>query len=52
MPEGFTPTEEQIAMANFFNGEAYTVNISALRDIYPGLLNFETWLRRTGWGQN
>lgn len=52
MPEGYTPTEEQIAMANFFNGEAYSVNISALRDIYPGLLNFETWLRRTGWGQN
>jgi uncharacterized protein YbjT (DUF2867 family) len=27
----------------------YQADIPALRAIYPGLLNFETWLQRTGW---
>jgi len=51
MPEGFTPDEEQVAMMNFFNGEAYTADIPALRAKHPGLLDFEAWVRKTGWGK-
>ncbi len=47
--EGATPTEEQIAMFTFFNGEGYDADIAALRKIHPGLLNFEQWLRKNGW---
>ncbi len=41
--------EEMIAMFNFFNGEAYDADISALRKIHPGLLTLEQYLRKTGW---
>ncbi len=41
--------EEAKASLNFFNGEAYTVDILALRKIYPGLLTFEQYLRKHGW---
>ncbi len=46
---GRTPDEEMIAMFNFFNGEGYDADITALRKIHPGLLNFEQWLRKNGW---
>lgn len=49
MPEGQAPTEEQIAMFNFFHGEAYAADIAAVRKIYPPLKSFETWLNETGW---
>ena len=49
MPEGFTPTAEQIAMFSFFNGQGYDVDIPALRKVYPQLLTFEQYLRRNGW---
>jgi len=49
MPKGFTPDEEQIAMNAFFNGEGYTADIAALRALHPGLLDFETWVRKIGW---
>ena len=49
MPEGATPTEEQIAMYNFFNGVGYDADIPALRRIYPDLQNLEQYLRRNGW---
>jgi len=51
MSEGAEPTEEQLAMFNFFNGQGYTVDIAALRTIYPDLLDFETWLHQNGWSQ-
>ena len=49
MPEGATPTEEQIAMFNFFNGVGYDADIPALRRLYPGLQTLEQYLRRNGW---
>ncbi len=49
MPEGFTPDEEQLASQRFFNGEAYTVDIDAVRRIHPGLQSFEQYLRSNDW---
>ena len=49
LPEGFTPDEEQMAGVRFFNGEAYTADIDALRKIHPGLRTLEQYLRETGW---
>jgi uncharacterized protein YbjT (DUF2867 family) len=49
MPQGAAPTEEQIAMFNFFNGVGYDADIPALRRLYPGLQNLEQFLRRNGW---
>lgn len=49
LPEGAQPTEEQIAMFQFFNGRGYDADIPALRQIYPGLRTLEQWLRETGW---
>jgi uncharacterized protein YbjT (DUF2867 family) len=46
---GAAPTEEQIAMFNFFNGEGYDADILALRKLHPGLQNLEQYLRRNGW---
>ncbi len=46
---GRASEEEMAAMFNFFNGEGYDADISALRKIHPGLLNFEQWLRKNGW---
>jgi uncharacterized protein YbjT (DUF2867 family) len=48
-PSGAPPTEEQMAMFNFFNGIGYDADIASLRKIYPGLLNLEQFLRRNGW---
>jgi len=48
--EGASPTPEQIAMFQFFNGQGYDADIPALRKIYPPLKTFEQWLRATGWG--
>jgi uncharacterized protein YbjT (DUF2867 family) len=41
--------EEMQAAYNFFNGEAYTADIPALRKLHPGLLTLEQYLRRNGW---
>jgi uncharacterized protein YbjT (DUF2867 family) len=41
--------EEMQAAFNFFNGEAYTADIPALRKLHPGLLRFEEYLRKNGW---
>ena len=49
LPEGVQPTQEQMAMFQFFNGQGYDADIPALRKIYPGLRTFEKWLRETGW---
>lgn len=49
MPEGATPTPEQIAMFQFRNGKGYDANIPALRKLVPELRTFEQWLRATGW---
>jgi uncharacterized protein YbjT (DUF2867 family) len=49
MPEGAAPTEEQIAMHRFFNGEGYFADIKWVRRLYPALRTFEQWLRETGW---
>ena len=47
--EGWADPEEQTAMFNFFNGEAYDADIPALRKLHPGLLTFEQYLRKNGW---
>ena len=49
LPEGVQPTQEQMAMFQFFNGQGYDADIRALRKVYPGLRTFEQWLRETGW---
>ena len=41
--------EEMIAMINFFNGEAYDADITALRKLHPGLLTLKQYLRKNGW---
>ncbi len=41
--------EEMIAMFNFFNGEGYAADIPALRNLHPGLLTLEQYLRKNGW---
>ena len=46
---GEAPTEEQVAMYNFFNGVGYDADIAALRRLYPALQNLEQYLRRNGW---
>jgi len=48
-PGGWAPEEELKAMNRFFNGEAYTADIAALRQAYPGLLTLEQYLRQSGW---
>ena len=45
----WAPEEETKAIHNFFNGEAYTADIAAIRKIHPKLLNFEQYLRKNGW---
>ena len=46
---GWASPEESAAMFNFFNGEGYGADISALRKLYPKLLTFEQYLRKNGW---
>jgi uncharacterized protein YbjT (DUF2867 family) len=46
---GNASEEEMQAAFNFFNGEAYRADIDALRELHPGLLRFEDFLRRNGW---
>ncbi|HEY6102829.1 MAG TPA: NmrA/HSCARG family protein [bacterium] len=47
--EGGAPTEEQLAMHRFFNGEGYSADIQWVRRFYPALRTFERWLHETGW---
>lgn len=49
MPADYTPDEEQSASMRFFNGEAYTADIAAIRQIHPGLQTFEQYLHQNGW---
>jgi uncharacterized protein YbjT (DUF2867 family) len=46
---GNASEEEMQAAFNFFNGEAYSADIDSLRELHPGLLRFEDYLRRNGW---
>jgi uncharacterized protein YbjT (DUF2867 family) len=46
---GGAPSEEQLAMFSFFNGQGYNADIAALRARHPGLLTLEQYLRRNGW---
>ena len=47
--EGNTQSEEQLAGIRFFNGEAYTADIAAVRRIHPGLRTLQQYLRENGW---
>ena len=49
MPEGASPSPEQMAMFTFFYGQGYDADIAALRKELPQLLTFEQYLRRNGW---
>jgi uncharacterized protein YbjT (DUF2867 family) len=49
LPAGASPEPERIAMVQFFNGQGYDADIPALRQIYPGLLNLEQYLRKNAW---
>jgi uncharacterized protein YbjT (DUF2867 family) len=46
---GWGDPEEMAAAFNFFNGEGYDADIPTLRELHPGLLTLEQWLRKTGW---
>ncbi len=48
-PRAGVSEDEAKASFNFFNGEAYTADIPALRKIHPGLLTLEQYLRKHGW---
>lgn len=48
-PAGAAPDPEMLAMFQFFNGQGYDANITALRRTYPPLKTLEQWLRETGW---
>lgn len=43
------PDPEQIAMARFFGGEAYTADIPAVRKMIPNYKSYEQFLRSGGW---
>lgn len=43
------PDPEQIAMAKFFGGEAYTADIPAIRKMIPHYKSYEAYLRSSGW---
>jgi len=47
--DNFMSAEEQAAGINFFNGEAYTADIAAVRKIHPNLQTFEQYLHVNGW---
>ena len=47
--DGYDPNEEQIAGTRFFDGEAYTADIAAVRKMHPGLRKLEQYLREAGW---
>jgi uncharacterized protein YbjT (DUF2867 family) len=42
---------DNLKMQEWFNESGYQAYIPALRRLYPGLTNLETWLQRTGWGK-
>lgn len=44
-----TPDPEQMAMAKFFGGEAYTADIPAIREMIPAYKSYEQYLRASGW---
>ena len=46
---GDAPNEEQAAAIRFFDDEAYTAEIAAVRKIHPGLRHLEQYLRENGW---
>ena len=48
-PEGDKQDEEVVAAIRFFDGEAYTADIAAVRKIHPGLRTLEQYLRQNGW---
>lgn len=49
-PEGeWNRGEEAAKMTRWFDEEGYRADIPALRKLHPGLMNLETWLRKTGW---
>jgi len=52
MPTDAIPDEEQEASFRFFSGEAYTADIKALRKLNPDLLDYTSWIGRTGWTNN
>ena len=42
---------ESAIMFRWFNEQGYQADLVSLRDMYPQLQTFETWLRRTSYGQ-
>ena len=49
-PEGPPLYEDMVTMVNWFNAEGYAADIPALRNRYSELMDFETWLQKSGWG--
>ena len=47
--DGPPRNEDLVKMMDWFNEKGYEADIPALRARYPGLMTFETWLRRSGW---
>ena len=49
-PEEPPAYPDMVTMVNWFNEKGYEADIPALRVRHPGLMTFETWLRKNGWG--
>ncbi len=45
----FSP--EAAIMFEWFDQKGYAADIQGLRALYPALMTFERWLRKSGWGQ-
>ena len=43
--------EDAAKMFEWLNEKGYHVDIAALIDLHPGLMSFETWLRKTRWAK-
>jgi hypothetical protein len=42
-------SKEMADMFRWFNEQGYDANIQSLRDIYPPLTSFASWLRKVNW---
>ena len=48
-PAGPPPDEDMAKMFAWFNEKGYEADIPTLQTQLPGLMNLETWLRKSGW---
>ena len=49
-PTAPPPSEDMALMTQWFDRAGYEADISGLRTLLPGLMTFEIWLKKNGWG--